>query len=215
MHKWSIRSIGIVAVALVGLGLASLPGQAEPVGKAATYNFKDPKGVNAISFFMDSQLEPIFGMATGISGEVTFDPANPAATTGALHIDAATLHCSNATMTKFLHKADWINVKENKTITYTIDKVAATEVEESGRVVLKTTGHLLVAGVKVPKELTITADSMKDGAKARGGAKSGDLLVLRTQFSISRTDFGLKPDMGFEHVGRSIQIIAAIAGYSQ
>lgn len=215
MNRSSSRTAIVAAIALVSLGLLSLTGQAQPAAKATTFDFKDPKAVNGITFFMDSELEPIVGMATGISGQVSYDPAHPASTTGSIHIDATTLVCSNDAMTKVLHKADWINVKDHATITYEIEKVTSSRVNPNGTVTLTTSGHLLVAGVKLAKELTIIAHHVKDGAKARGGADSGDILVLRTQFEISRTDFGIKPDMGFDKVGAKIQINAAIAGYSK
>ncbi len=44
---------------------------------ADKFDFKDPKGVNAIYFVLDSELEPIMGMATGISGTVNPGPPLP------------------------------------------------------------------------------------------------------------------------------------------
>ena len=44
-----------------------------------TFDFKDPKSVNNVVFKTDAPLESINGTATGVSGTVTFDPADPAA----------------------------------------------------------------------------------------------------------------------------------------
>ena len=45
-----------------------------------TFDFKDPKGVNNAVFKLDAPLESINGSASGITGTVSFDPENPAAT---------------------------------------------------------------------------------------------------------------------------------------
>ena len=66
----------LTSLIALGTGLAL---HAAPI----SFDFKDPKGVNAIQFHLDSLLEPISGTAGGVSGKVTFDPANPAATSAA------------------------------------------------------------------------------------------------------------------------------------
>ena len=63
---------------LLALACAATSALAAP----QAFDFKDPKGVNNVIFKLDAPLEAISGSAGGISGTVTFDPAEPAATKG-------------------------------------------------------------------------------------------------------------------------------------
>src|SRR5687767_4789452 len=95
-----------------------------------TFDFKDPKGVNAIQFNLDSVLEPISGSANGVSGTVSFDPANPAATTGKIAVATASLTVTNSMMTDHLRGDKWLNAPANPEITFELTKLA--DVKTSG-----------------------------------------------------------------------------------
>ena len=82
-----------ITTLLLSLGLTGVA-LANPV----TFDFKDPKGVNAIAFHLDSLLEPISGTANGITGSVSFDPSNPAATSGTIVVATPSLTVTNSTM---------------------------------------------------------------------------------------------------------------------
>jgi hypothetical protein len=56
----------------------------------------------------------------------------------------------------------------------------------------------------------------KGALMARGGPRrKGDLIVVRTRFSINRVDFGIKPEMSDLKVAKMIQFDIAIVGYSK
>ena len=65
---------------LIILALITMAGMA--FAAPQTFDFKDPKGINNAGFKLDAPLESINGSASGISGTVIFDPANPGATKG-------------------------------------------------------------------------------------------------------------------------------------
>ena len=58
--------------------LASIGVTGTALAAPQTFDFKDPKGINNAGFKLDAPLEAINGNASGVSGTVTFDPANPA-----------------------------------------------------------------------------------------------------------------------------------------
>jgi len=68
----------------------------------------------------------------------------------------------------------------------------------------------------VTKEITVPVSvtflPRKAGDRMRGA--EGDLLVVRTEFTIDRSDFGIKPDMGPDTVAKDIEVRASIVGYS-
>src|SRR6059036_1374358 len=83
-----------------------------------TFDFKDPKGVNNAVFKLDAPLEAINGSANGISGTVTFDPANPAATKGKIVVAASSLHVPNPMMKEHLHSDKWLDVSKHPEISF-------------------------------------------------------------------------------------------------
>src|SRR6186713_984004 len=94
--------MGLVAtVCMTGLIASAAP---------AKFDFKDPKGVNTVTFSLDAPLEAITGSANGISGEIQFDPAKPEATKGKIIVATATMHVPNPTMKDHMHGKDWMDV---------------------------------------------------------------------------------------------------------
>src|SRR5213592_1219120 len=88
-----------------------------------TFDFKDPKGVNNAVFKLDAPLEAINGSANGISGTVTFDPANPGATKGKITVAAESWQVPNPMMKGQLHSPMWMDVATHKEITFELKEL--------------------------------------------------------------------------------------------
>ncbi len=178
----------------------------------AEFDFKDPKGVNNVTFILDSLLEPFSGVASGITGKVTFDPADPKATKGLISVEAKSLHLENNGMKRALHGPDWLDVAKNPKIEFAIKSV--TDYKSAGDNVFDLTvvGDLTCKGVT--KELTVPVRATYLAGKLgeRSSKLNGDLLVVRSNFAMKRKDFGIKPDMTDKVVAEEIQIQVSIVG---
>src|SRR5882762_5700289 len=89
-----------------------------------TFDFKDPKGVNNAIFKLDAPLESINGSASSITGTVSFDPENPAATTGKIVVAAESLTVPNPMQKEHLHGATWLDVTKYPEITFEAKSLA-------------------------------------------------------------------------------------------
>src|SRR5471030_566601 len=74
-----------------------------------SFDFKDPKGMNNAIFKLVATLETINGSASGITGTVSFDPENPAATTGKIVVAAESLIVPNPLQKEHMHSANWLD----------------------------------------------------------------------------------------------------------
>jgi len=203
-----IKTAHIVAPSIL---LASLlvTGRAEAAAKE--FDFKDPKGVNSIVFVLDSLLEPIMGVGSGISGKVNFDPENPKSLAGKIVLDTNTLHVANKGMKDTMLGSDWLDVQANPTVTFEIKEVK--EAAKNGDAQeLTVDGNLTLKGVTKPITAKITATYLPDKMQDRMRGAKGDLLVLRSKFSIKRADFNIKPDMGSAVVAEEVELRVSITG---
>lgn len=198
----------VLTTSLLALALAATLGAA-PIA----FDFKDPKGVNAIQFSLDSVLEPISGTASGVSGTVSFDPAAPAATTGKIVVTTKSVVVPNSTMTEHLVGNNWLDAAAHPEITFELTSLSS--VSTSGNVTKATAaGKFTLKGVtkeiKVPVTLTHLAGAF--GKRINKPEVKGDLLVVRGEFTIARADYGIQPGKNEDKVNPEIKLSIAIVG---
>jgi len=178
-----------------------------------TFDFKDPKGVNNAVFKLDAPLEAITGSANGITGTVTFDPENPGATKGKIVVAAASLHVPNSMMNEHLHGGQWLDAAKQPEITFeakSLKNVKTTGDNTSADV----TGTFTVKGVAKEVTAPIKLTYLKGKLGERVPKMNGDLLVIRSTFTIKRSDFGINPSAPQDKVSDEISINLSIAGAS-
>jgi len=176
-----------------------------------TFDFKDPKGVNNAVFKLDAPLEAINGSASGITGTVMFDPANPAATKGKIVVAAESLTVPNPMMKGHLHSPMWMDVAANKEITFEARELK--NVKTAGdKTTAEVVGTLTIKGVAKEVTTPITLTYLKGKLGQRVPKMEGDLLVIRANFTIKRSDYGINPKAPEEKVSDLIDLTLSIAG---
>lgn len=193
------------------LALSSLSGAA--FAAPQTFDFKDPKGVNNAVFRLDAPLEAVNGSATGISGKVSFDPADPATATGKIVVASSSLHVGNPMQQQHLLSDKWIDAAKHPEISFEAKELK--NVKTSGDITTAdVTGTFTLKGIS--KEITVPVKFtfLKDKLGQRVPNQKGDLLVIRSNFTIKRSDFGIMPGQMEEKVSDAIELTLSIAGAS-
>jgi polyisoprenoid-binding protein YceI len=193
------------AVSLLTLA-AALPVFAAPI----QFDFKDPKGVNNVVFKTDAPLESINGTASGITGTVTFDPEQPGSTKGKIVVASKSLHVGNATMKEHLHGENWMNVEKFPEMTFELNSLKNVKTDGNATSA-DATGKMTVKGVTKDITVPVKLTYLKDKLKARSG-KDGDLLVVRSNFSIKRSDYGINAAKFEDKVSNEIELSLSVAG---
>lgn len=193
------------------ISLTALTGAA--LGGPETFDFKDPKGVNNIVFKLDAVLEATQGSANGITGSVSFDPENPAAMQGKLSVTAASLTVPNPMMKTHLHGHQWMDVAKHPDITFETKELK--NVNTSGnQTTADVVGTLTIKGVAREITAPVKLTYLKDKLSQRVPNMNGDLLVIRSTFTIKRTDFGINPSAPQDKVSDEIELSLSVAGAS-
>jgi len=176
-----------------------------------SFDFKDPKGVNNAVFKLDAPLESINGSASGISGTVSFDPENPAATLGKIVVASSSLTVPNPMQKEHLHSANWLDAAKYPEISF--EAKSFSNVKTEGNVTTAdVAGTFSLHGVSkdltVPVKLTYLKGKLGD----RVPNMKGDLLVIRANFVINRDDFNIAKGQYQDKVANDINLSLSIAG---
>ena len=180
------------------------------VAKPIKFDLADKKGVNSITFEMDSLLEPIYGNAAGITGSVNFDPDAPEKTTGQVVLETASLNVANKLMKEHLQGDGWMNVKLFPKITFRLEKLA--NAKKNGDTYTGDaigTMTILKTSKKISAPVSLT---FLKGRLAERNRVEGDLLVVRSRFQVKRDDYDINPGQKLLKVANEINIRIGLAG---
>jgi polyisoprenoid-binding protein YceI len=204
MHTMKTNVLTLLTLAALSVAASAAP---------LTFDFKDPKGVNNAVFKLDAPLEAITGSASGISGTVTFDPADPGATRGKIVVAASSLHVPNPMMKDHMLGEQWLDVAKNKEITF--EAKSLSNVKTTGdNTTADVTGTLTIKGVAKDVTAPVKLSYLKDKLGMRVPNQKGDLLVIRASFAVKRSDFGINPKAPEDKVSDTIDLTLSIAGSS-
>ncbi|MGJ8638698.1 MAG: YceI family protein [Opitutaceae bacterium] len=192
--------------------LSLLAGAVSLFAGAKDYDFKDPKGVNNVSFQLDAPLESISGNAKGVSGVVTFDPKDPTAVAGTIVVQTNSLTATNDKLQEHMLGDGWLDAASHPEISLVAKSISKVEATKDG-FKAHLTGDFSLKGVTKEITVPITFTYLPDMlGKRSNGSMEGDLLVIRSNFSINRSEFGIKPGKNTDKVAEDIEIRLAIAG---
>ena len=202
----------VILSATLGLALIGATGFAIE-HSMKTFDLKDPKSVNSVTFNIDSMLEPINGYATGITGNVKIDPLNPETSTGTVTIDAKTIGSGNARLASKMLGKGFLEADEFPTITFKISKIRdakQSKMKDVSVIECKVDGDFTMHGVTKQITVPATVRWVPKGNEARSGAP-GDILSIRSNFSINRLDYGVDGGLPLDLVGSQVNISFNIA----
>jgi polyisoprenoid-binding protein YceI len=169
--------------------------------------------VNNAVFKLDAPLEAINGSANGISGTVSFDPENPAATSGRIVVTTASMTVPNPMQNQHLHSPNWLDAAQYPEIVFQAKELKSLKTEANVTSALAT-GTFTLKGISKELTIPIKLTYLKDKLSARVPNLHGDLLVVRANFTIKRSDFNLMPGKMEDKVSDAIDISLSIAGAS-
>ncbi len=210
----AIRSLALAAFAVASVvGPHTLGYMAS--SEAREYDFKDPKGVSGMTFLVDSLVEPICGTASDVTGTVSFDPAKPETMSGRIVVGAKSLKTLNERMTEHIHSAQWIDAEKFPTIEFGSKAVKNLKPAGENAWTADIVGDFTLHGVT--KEITtpVKVNYLPNMRDKRIQGKRGDLVVLRSTFTITMKDFGIDSKQPVEKVGENVEIRVAIVGMTK
>lgn len=174
------KSLLAVAVA----GLVSAPAFAD------TYAIDDSsKGAHAAINFSVKHLgySWLTGRFDNFSGEFTYDPTKPEASTVNVTIDTASVNSNHAERDKHLRSGDFLNVAKFPKATFVSTKII---VDGDDKNEFDIVGDLTLNGVT--KSITIEVEKIGEGKDPWNGYRAG----FEGETEITMKDFNIKMDLG-------------------
>lgn len=186
--KFRLASLAALAAAVVSFG---------SLAQAAPQKF-DVDAVHSTVIFRIQHMGAgyTYGRFNGIEGSVTWDAANPSASSVSIKVATASVDTGNADRDNHLRSPDFFDAAKFPEITFSSTSVKATGTT------LEVAGKLSLHGVT--KDVTVTMEKTGEGKGRNGEALIGFEGVLQ----IKRTDYGMTYGAGA--LGDDVRLTIAV-----
>ncbi len=178
------------------------------------YNFADKAGRNQVMFFSTAPLENMTGTASGIQGSVSFDPTNVSKTiTGEIIVEIKSMMTGISRRDEHMQGENWLDAAKYPTISFKLKELQNVKTSDSNQIHATAVGDFTLHGITKRIEAPVTLVYMEESEKTKSRAP-GDLLQLRTKFTIKLSDYGVGSMMKIigSKVGENIDIEMNIVG---
>lgn len=190
---------------LLVAGLATAP-------RVTTFDLKDPKGVNSLTFHLDGGMEPFAGTATDLSGSVILDLDKPEASTGTVVIATKSVTMGLAPMSDNMQSEFCFDADNHPTIQFKLTSLKNVK-KEGETIKADATGEFTLRGVTKTITVPVTAVRLPRAAKSRmGKGPDGDLLRVVTNFTIDRFDHKVGTTLPKELCSAEVAVRISIIG---
>ena len=130
---------------------------------------------------------------------------------GKILVATETLHVPNPVMLEHLHGPKWLDITTHPQIAFELKEVSNVKRDgTSGTADVK--GTFTLKGVSKDITVPVKVTYLPGKLKARGGDVDGDLLVVRSNFKINRSDFGIQAGQNTDKVSEEINVTLSLAG---
>ncbi|MFM2437894.1 MAG: hypothetical protein RLZ55_711 [Actinomycetota bacterium] len=153
---------------------------AVPATATGTYDI-DPSHSNLGFVARHAMVTKVRGNFSDISGSLTLDVANPAASSAEVTIEVASIDTRNAQRDEHLRTNDFFDAEQFPQLTF-----KSTAVTQTGATSFDVTGDLTIRGVTKP--VTVSWDYTGSATDPFGNERVG----FEGSATINRADFGLK-----------------------
>lgn len=191
-------------IASIFLGAFLVIASSLPAKAADTYAL-DVKGGHYYAGFEISHLgfSTMHGRFDKLDGTITYDAANPAASSVNIVIQATSVNTNHAKRDGHLNSPDFFNTAEFPEITF-----VSTKIEPGANGTAKVTGDLTMVGVT--KSITLDAKTIKVGAHP---FNKSPIAAWSARGTLKRSDFGIS--YGLPAIGETVTLVLDIEAKKQ
>lgn len=198
-----INVFATIALALVG-GIASAGPIDFKIGNAGGMKVSQVFAIDN-----DAAFENFTGQTHNVQGSIAFDPQSHKGG-GKITVDLSSIDTGIAMRNEHMRGEMWLNTAKFPTATF-----ETTQVRYLGADRYRVSGKLTLHGVTRPVSTEATVKYIKQSEATKKAMFTGDVLQLKTDFSVKLSDFGVMiPDMVQGKVSDTLHARLVVFGYS-